>query len=691
MLERFAAQSVPNGDENVTEESVRTEEVQGSAATHRCIKSSSCSIIDTLLFVAIVILCTVIASKYIKLHRLRNAASRGQGFESRTRIEVVLSHYDEDLSWTAEIPSMIKDVAPQPGQASSATAKVTVYTKSLHSHPKGAHVLPNVGREGHTYLHHIVNNYDNLADWTVFSQAAMPSFGFRGGARDSGHLVSGSHFRDYLAPRSNGRDFYMVFSTATRFPEVYHSDRYELMFHHVSNQSDHAYACPADGPLGWNNWWKDDLHPVARYIQFHKSKKNGWTPLEFYNKLVADNKGPVPKNQTITLAFANGARFAVARERIHARPVAYYRRLLKALSKHRNPIEGYFLEAMWYDVFHPELLQAEKGPVCPLRDLSNVMTYDSMVDAAKTEYVDTHDNIDHSEIRLSSVYLLVGVTLSPTTGLPTSSPTPSPVTISPTTCSPTSLAPATSAPTRSPVTLSPVASTRPSITVGVTFAAFTFTDDPTVQETLKANIRTAIAAAYGLLESDIFIISISAEGARPASASAFDYRYGSPDSVSAFEYNYNYTMYAHTQHDGRYHSPRVFLQAGTVVEFRVTVANEAQLTLVQTELTSTATIATIFSTENGFDTATYGTPAAATVVSTDDGQSNDDSNDPACDSTCLGLALGLGLGLGIPLITGIFAYCIYKSQAGNRRAGEIWGHREVAVAPRPDSIHTPFG
>ena len=30
--------------------------------------------------------------------------------------------------------------------------------------------LPNIGREAHTYLHHIIENYDNLDDITVFTQ-----------------------------------------------------------------------------------------------------------------------------------------------------------------------------------------------------------------------------------------------------------------------------------------------------------------------------------------------------------------------------------------------------------------------------------------------------------------------------------------------------------------------------------------
>jgi hypothetical protein len=46
--------------------------------------------------------------------------------------------------------------------------RVTVYDKSGDS---GAdNPLPNVGREAHAYLHHIVGRYDTLADITVFAQ-----------------------------------------------------------------------------------------------------------------------------------------------------------------------------------------------------------------------------------------------------------------------------------------------------------------------------------------------------------------------------------------------------------------------------------------------------------------------------------------------------------------------------------------
>ena len=64
-------------------------------------------------------------------------------------IELVVARYREDLSWLRNIPPAISPC---------------VYDKS----PDGN--LPNVGREAHTYLHHICENYDVLAEFTVFAQ-----------------------------------------------------------------------------------------------------------------------------------------------------------------------------------------------------------------------------------------------------------------------------------------------------------------------------------------------------------------------------------------------------------------------------------------------------------------------------------------------------------------------------------------
>ena len=78
----------------------------------------------------------------------------------KLKIEIVIARYNEDLSWLKKIPKSIK---------------ITIYNKGLDnieiSDIKYNIIkLPNIGRESHTYLYHIINNYDNLAHKTIFCQ-----------------------------------------------------------------------------------------------------------------------------------------------------------------------------------------------------------------------------------------------------------------------------------------------------------------------------------------------------------------------------------------------------------------------------------------------------------------------------------------------------------------------------------------
>lgn len=68
-------------------------------------------------------------------------------------IEVVVAHCDEDLAWVRNLPTGVRVAVYHKGRAAA-----------------GGTRLPNVGREAHTYLHHIVQRYDGLAEVTVFAQ-----------------------------------------------------------------------------------------------------------------------------------------------------------------------------------------------------------------------------------------------------------------------------------------------------------------------------------------------------------------------------------------------------------------------------------------------------------------------------------------------------------------------------------------
>jgi len=116
--------------------------------------------------------------------------------------ELVVSYYKEDLTWL----NKVKDY------------KITVYNKSDIVIPNTIK-LDNVGREMHTYFHHIVTNYDNLSDWVFFTQAepfdhvknydwvldVFPnSLSYSKLYIDDCHFFSNGVFKEKLVSQSNG-------------------------------------------------------------------------------------------------------------------------------------------------------------------------------------------------------------------------------------------------------------------------------------------------------------------------------------------------------------------------------------------------------------------------------------------------------------------------------------------------------
>jgi hypothetical protein len=73
------------------------------------------------------------------------------------KTEIVVARYNENLDWLKKIKKS-KDL------------KITVYNKGKDDINIPYIKLPNIGRESHTYLYHIINNYDNLSDQTIFCQ-----------------------------------------------------------------------------------------------------------------------------------------------------------------------------------------------------------------------------------------------------------------------------------------------------------------------------------------------------------------------------------------------------------------------------------------------------------------------------------------------------------------------------------------
>ncbi|KAJ4354708.1 uncharacterized protein N0V89_006445 [Didymosphaeria variabile] len=91
-------------------------------------------------------------------------------------VDVVVSMYQESLESVASLLASLRDIPTLAGARVHVYAKASPMNLTALKQQTGAHrvvPLPNVGREGETYLHHILSHWDLLAKHTLFVQADM--------------------------------------------------------------------------------------------------------------------------------------------------------------------------------------------------------------------------------------------------------------------------------------------------------------------------------------------------------------------------------------------------------------------------------------------------------------------------------------------------------------------------------------
>ena len=101
-----------------------------------------------------------------------------QSFNSQRQFDIVFSYYAEDVNFLARSIGYLKNISI----SKNMQPRIIVYNKgSKHNNTYLKDVLKvdivqqldNLGREGATYLYHIIKNYYSLADHTIFSQAGV--------------------------------------------------------------------------------------------------------------------------------------------------------------------------------------------------------------------------------------------------------------------------------------------------------------------------------------------------------------------------------------------------------------------------------------------------------------------------------------------------------------------------------------
>eukprot|EP00929_Paragymnodinium_shiwhaense_P084751 TRINITY_DN45349_c0_g1_i1.p1 TRINITY_DN45349_c0_g1~~TRINITY_DN45349_c0_g1_i1.p1 ORF type:complete len:439 (-),score=99.56 TRINITY_DN45349_c0_g1_i1:585-1901(-) len=101
-------------------------------------------------------------------------------------LELVVAWHCEDDRWFRDYAGAVAVYSKQPG--CSAALRKRLQRRPKSSGPFLLKNLPNVGREGHSYIKHILDNYDTLATYTAFTQGS--------GEHNGAHAMQ--HIRAFL-------------------------------------------------------------------------------------------------------------------------------------------------------------------------------------------------------------------------------------------------------------------------------------------------------------------------------------------------------------------------------------------------------------------------------------------------------------------------------------------------------------
>ena len=161
------------------------------------IKSNSCFKVYTKHFY-LVIICLIFAwlslllciHKWPGVSRKSNKYSRilysntsdshfcNDPIQSHRQFDIVLSYYSEDIDVVAQYIRDLRNIS----KIKRLHPRIIVYNKNSQINNEVLKLLlradivqflPNLGREGGTFLYHIINNYHLIANHTLFSQAGV--------------------------------------------------------------------------------------------------------------------------------------------------------------------------------------------------------------------------------------------------------------------------------------------------------------------------------------------------------------------------------------------------------------------------------------------------------------------------------------------------------------------------------------
>ena len=208
-------------------------------------------------------------------------------FLNKKQAEIVIARYNENTVWCHNYSNLI-----------------TIYNKGIDDIPPNilkTVKLNNVGRESHTYLYHIINNWDNLADVTFFGQGNLSS------DHDPFPICI------YLQPKLEEITI-NLYSKGTKL------DRNNRLIHNRKYLENIQKGQMKPAELDFVSWWYENIR--SPYV----GKAN--------------------------IQWSHGAIFSVSRDIIKSNPLSYYKKLIRCIESHDDPEEGHYFERCWYYIFN---------------------------------------------------------------------------------------------------------------------------------------------------------------------------------------------------------------------------------------------------------------------------------------------------------------------------------------------------
>jgi hypothetical protein len=216
----------------------------------------------------------------------------------------VISRYNEDINWTRYL-----------------AGKVIIYNKGKDdlrlNHRENIEIqkLVNTGREGHTYLHHIIENYNHISDVTIFLPA---SFYFMDYKKNRGLKII-----EIVNDTKNS-----VFPSVNLNGSVYETD---YLYHFQLDEWKTSFEGNQENNQENNTNYDTLISPIRPYgLWFEKHFPNNICPYVTYMGM-----------------------FAISKDDIYKNPVEKYKELISYVDNHVNPEAGHYIERAWVPLFYP--------------------------------------------------------------------------------------------------------------------------------------------------------------------------------------------------------------------------------------------------------------------------------------------------------------------------------------------------